>query len=222
MPTSSDGRRTSDRVHDVLRGEILGGALPPGAAVPSERVLAEQLGVNRQSVREAVKRLEQAGLVRMRHGGATRVLDWRDSGGLEVLADLARGEAVPPADLAQSIIEMRASIGIDAARLCVARADAPTREAVRDRAEAAAELVGGPAVELEERYAAMWQTVVAGSGNVAYRLAFNTLLRALPSQPEIADIVRPADAAAIRAFGAAVAAGDQDAAVRYAVLLLSP
>ena len=209
-------------MHDVLRGEILGGALPPGAEVPSERVLAEQLGVNRQSVREAVKRLEQAGLVRMRHGGATRVLDWRDSGGLEVLADLARGEAVPPADIAQSIIEMRASIGIDAARLCVARADAPTREAVRDRAEAAAELVGGPAVELEERYAAMWQTVVAGSGNVAYRLAFNTLLRALPSQPEIADIVRPADAAAIRAFGAAVAAGDQDAAVRYAVLLLSP
>ena len=56
--------------------------------MPSERTLAEELGVNRHAVREALKRLQQAGLIRIAQGGATRVLDWRQSGGLEVLLDL--------------------------------------------------------------------------------------------------------------------------------------
>lgn len=223
MSSGNDVRRASDRVHESLRAQILDGVLRSGAAVPSERVLAERLGVHRQSVREGLKRLEQAGLVRISHGGATRVLDWRDTGGLEILADLGRGgEGAPPADLEQSIIEMRASIGIDAARRCAVRADAATLEQVRRFAEEAAGLVGGDLESLEERYAAMWQTVVAGSGNVVYRLAFNSLVRALTSYREMADVVRPADAGVIRAFGAAMAARDVPAAVAQARALLAP
>lgn len=215
--------RASDRVHDALRAQILDGTLRPGDAVPSERVLADELGVNRQSVREALKRLEQAGLVRISHGGATRVLDWRDTGGLEVLIDLAAGGGgSPPADLVRSIVEMRASIGIDAARRCAARADDACAERIRRLAGEAAALVGGDVETLEDRYAAMWQTVVIGSGNVAYRLAFNTLQRALVAYPQIAELVRPDDAEAIRAFGGAVAGGDPRAAARHAATLLEP
>jgi DNA-binding FadR family transcriptional regulator len=223
MATAGESRRASDRVHEVLRDEILAGALGPGEAVPSERVLAERHGVHRQSVREALKRLEQAGLVRISHGGATRVLDWRDAGGLEILADLAAvGGGAPPADLARSVIEMRASIGVDAARLCAERAsDAELTEINRLAGEAAVQ-VGGPIGALEERYAAMWRMVVIGSGNAAYRLAFNSLLRALPSRPEMADAVRPDEAAAIRAFGAAMLAREVDAATVAARTLLAP
>lgn len=219
----SHAPRASERVHEALRDQILAGTLPPGSAVSSERVLAERHGVHRQSVREALKRLEQAGLVRISHGGATRVLDWRDSGGLEVLADLADvGGGPPPADLAASIIEMRASIGTDAARLCAERAgDAELAEVNRLAGEAAA-AVGGPVDALEERYAAMWWTVVVGSGNVAYRLAFNSLMRALPSRREMADAVRPGEAAAIRAFGTAIRARDVEGAAACARELLAP
>ena len=221
MPVASDSLRASDRVHESIRDEILAGALAPGAAVPSERVLAERHGVHRQSVREAMKRLEQAGLVRISHGGATRVLDWRDAGGLEILADLADvGAGGPPADLARSVIEMRSSIGIDAARLCAERAsDAELSEINRLAGEAAAR-IGGPIDALEERYAEMWRTVVIGSGNVAYRLAFNSLLLALPSRPEMSAAVRPHEAAAIRAFGAAMLARDAETAMARARALL--
>ncbi|MEZ5075635.1 MAG: GntR family transcriptional regulator [Solirubrobacterales bacterium] len=223
MPSAADAPRASERVHEALRDQILAGTLAPGSAVPSERALAEQHGVHRQSVREALKRLEQAGLVQISHGGATRVLDWRDSGGLEVLADLTdAGGGTPPADLARSIIEMRASIGVDSARLCVERAsDAELTEVDRIAGEAAA-AVGGPTAALEERYAAMWRMVIVGSGNVAYRLAFNSLLRALPSWREMADAVRPDEAAAIRSFGAALRARDLEAAVAGASELLAP
>jgi DNA-binding FadR family transcriptional regulator len=221
-PNDDEAVRASDRIHETLRDQILAGTLEAGAAVPSERTLAASYGVHRQSVREALKRLEQAGLVRISHGGATRVLDWRDSGGLEILADLAAGGGgLPPGDMARSINEMRASIGIDAARLCAERADAGTLERVDACAAEAAGQVGGDTASLEERYAAMWHTVIVGSGNVAYRLAFNSLLLALPSRPEMAAAVRPHEAAAIRAFGAAMLARDADTAMARARALLA-
>src|SRR5215213_10644494 len=70
----------SDTIFDRVRADILSGTLAPGDPLPGERQLAEELGVNRHGIREAVKRLQQAGLVRVSHGGATRVLDWRDHG----------------------------------------------------------------------------------------------------------------------------------------------
>ena len=105
-----------------MRRDILKGKLEAGSSLPSERSLAEGFGVNRHAVREALKRLEQAGLIRITHGGATRVLDWRDTGGLQVLLDLLGETFDPPPEIARSVIEMRASIGVDAARHCAVRA----------------------------------------------------------------------------------------------------
>src|SRR5436305_7969712 len=145
-------------VHDDLRARILDGRLAPGDAVPSERTLSADFGVNRHAVREALRRLQQSGLISVTHGGATRVLDWRAHGGLELLVDLAAHE---PALLA-SVVEMRASIGADAAALCARRAPQSIE-------------LDGDDLEAYERF---WERVVEGSGNIAYRLAFNSLVAA--------------------------------------------
>src|SRR3954453_422269 len=152
--------RRSDTVHDTLRAQILDGRLAPGDPVPSERTLSAEHGVNRHAVREALRRLQQAGLIAVTHGGATRVLDWRAHGGLELLVDLAAREP----SLLASIVEMRASIGADPAALCARRAPDPA-------------LPSDVAGSLE-RYERFWERIVEGSGNVAYRLAFNSLVAA--------------------------------------------
>lgn len=216
-----DRQRVSERIHDGLRREILDGSLAPGDALASERALAERFGVNRHAVREALKRLEQAGLVGINQGGATRVLDWRDSGGLEVLLDLlVGGGGPPPAGITRSVLEMRASVGIDAARRCARRASDARRAEVRRQAEEVAAAVGvdGDAVDLG--FALLWQAIVVGSGNIAYRLAFNSLVAALAAYGEIVDQVRPGDPDAIRALGAAVADGDETGAASAARRLL--
>lgn len=220
MADADPGRR-SDVVHARLRGDILDGRLRPGDPVPSERGLAEELGVNRHAVREALKRLEQAGLIRISQGGATRVLDWREGGGLEVLLDLV-GRGTPPVALVRDVLEMRASIGIDAARRCAERASPQQRAAVAAGTEAAAAAVGTDPSAVDERYAALWRAVVDGAQNVAYRLALNSLVAAVGEHRPIADAVRPGDAGALRALGTAVAGADPDAAAAAARALLEP
>lgn len=217
-------RRVSDVVHEQLRQEILGGRLAPGAAVPSERVLAEQLGVNRHAVREALKRLEQAGLVQISQGGPTRVLDWRERGGLEVLLDLIDdpGE-LPPEELLRAVLELRACIGADASRRCAVRASADARERIAALAAevAAARAPGGAGDETAlATYDELWREIVVGAGNLAYRLALNSLLGALASFPQLAIALVPDDPDRLHALGAALAAGDPAAAEAAARALL--
>jgi GntR family transcriptional repressor for pyruvate dehydrogenase complex len=160
-----------DAVYAALSRRILSGELAPDDALPSERLLSEDFAVNRHAIREAMKRLQQAGLVRVSHGGATRVLDWRATGGLDLLAQLGHA-AGPTPELVRSALEMRLSIGVDAARRCAERAPAPLVEELE--ALAAAEPEGdGPAAD---RYERIWDLVVRGADNLAYRLALNSLI----------------------------------------------
>ena len=52
----------SDTVYSQLVNEILSGRIPAGEAMPSERELALAFQVNRHAIREALKRIQQAGI----------------------------------------------------------------------------------------------------------------------------------------------------------------
>lgn len=223
--TGTDGHTAalaSTTVHQGLRAQILSGELAPGAAVPSERVLSEQLGVNRHAIREALKRLQQAGLVQITQGGATRVLDWRSSAGLEVLLDLVEQGSEPTGELIRSVLEMRASVGADAARLCATRGAAETRGAVQATAEAAAAAIEAGEPSALEGFVSLWQLIVDGSGNVAYRLGLNSLNAALAAYPELGERLAPRDGDSLREIGTAIGAGDESRAAAAARALLEP
>ncbi len=165
----------SDAVFAQLQAEILAGRVAPGEALPSERSLTETLGVNRQAVREALKRLDQAGLVQITHGGVTRALDYRHSAGLDLLTSLlVRPDGSIDAGVARSIMEMRACIGPDAARLCAQRGVEPVIGHLRATVEAMGAM-GDDLVGLSALDWRFWELVVDGADNVAYRLAFNSL-----------------------------------------------
>lgn len=63
-----------DEVYDQLLSLISNGKLKPGERLPPERVLARDLKVSRQSIREALKRAESKGLVKVRQGEGTFIL----------------------------------------------------------------------------------------------------------------------------------------------------
>lgn len=65
----------SDAALQGLFVEIFDGLLAPGEALPAERLLAERYGVSRITVRQAVHKLKDLGLVEVRQGGASKVCD---------------------------------------------------------------------------------------------------------------------------------------------------
>lgn len=198
----------STAVYDALRADILGGRLQPGDPVPSERTLSERFGVNRHAVREAVKRLQQAGLVQVSHGGATRVLDWSRTGGLELLVDLPT--AGDPSAV-RAGYELRACLAEDIAARAAERATDAQRASLLDRADVFAAAATDP--ERRDTYRDLWDVIVDAAGNIAYRLAYNSLLTAEATLPELSlDLLRHElrDADAVRDLVAAIADAEPD------------
>jgi GntR family transcriptional repressor for pyruvate dehydrogenase complex len=76
----------ADAIFSDLRTQILGGKLKAGERLIGERELAAAYGTNRNTLREAVRKLEQARLVTVRHGRGVTVCDFRQTGTLELLS----------------------------------------------------------------------------------------------------------------------------------------
>lgn len=66
-------RRLSDDIVSQLESMILEGTLKAGERLPAERALAEQFGVSRPSLREAIQKLVARGLLVSRQGGGNYV-----------------------------------------------------------------------------------------------------------------------------------------------------
>ena len=73
------------QVTEQIRRRIFEGRLRPGDRIPSERELSEQVGSNRNTVREAIRTLEELNLVHVRQGDGMVVRDFRREGELSLL-----------------------------------------------------------------------------------------------------------------------------------------
>jgi GntR family transcriptional repressor for pyruvate dehydrogenase complex len=83
---------------------ILSGAVPPGQQLPSERVLAQSLGVGRPLVREAIKRLLERRLVDVQPGRGTFVRHLQTTDAADPLTALVRDRKATAADVLQARI----------------------------------------------------------------------------------------------------------------------
>lgn len=120
-----------------VRRRILAGELSPGERLPGERELAAEYKTNRNTLREAVRRLEQARLVTVRHGQGVTVADFRKSGTLELLAPYLEsaqdlGESL---HLLEDILPARLLVIEFATKLAAERADKNDMARLRDITE---------------------------------------------------------------------------------------
>jgi DNA-binding FadR family transcriptional regulator len=104
-----------------LKRDILEGRHRPGEALPPERELSARYGVTRTSLKHALVRLEQLGLIRIQHGVGSIVQDVQQSGGADLLRHLAETEDGAPARFLREILEARSLVAGGFARLAAAR-----------------------------------------------------------------------------------------------------
>lgn len=79
------GKPLPRRIADLLLSRIFTGEFKPGDKLPPDRLLAEQLGVDRTSLRVALSELAGRGVVRAVRGSGVVVLDYRETAGLDFL-----------------------------------------------------------------------------------------------------------------------------------------
>lgn len=113
-------KRAFEEVCEQIRREIAVGRLRPGDRLPPEREFAEQLGVSRTAVREALRSLENAGLVHCQQGmGGGAFICERDSNVvMQAVSDMVMLGQVPWAD----VTETRIVVTEQAIRLACERA----------------------------------------------------------------------------------------------------
>src|SRR5713101_5837043 len=80
-------QRAFEEIAGQIRGELVSRRLRAGDRLPAERALAEQFGVSRNTLREALRSLENAGLLRLQKG-ATGGAFVRESTGDAVITGL--------------------------------------------------------------------------------------------------------------------------------------
>jgi GntR family transcriptional repressor for pyruvate dehydrogenase complex len=130
-------QRVAEEIVDQLRSLILTGAYAPGDKLPPERNLAKELGVNRSSLREALKKLEHIGLVKTRQGDGTRVQDYMQTGGIDLVSYLLPLAGGASRELLADVLEFRRIYGREVARLAAERAVAADLEKLQGIAGAA-------------------------------------------------------------------------------------
>jgi DNA-binding FadR family transcriptional regulator len=174
----------ADDVFEQLAAAILRGELEVGAPLPPERVLAERFGVSRIVVRQGVHRLAEMGLVRVKQGGASLVLDPNEATDLRVLAMFYRfapASSRRTRDVAD-MIEKQYLQGLSIVEVAARHASPRDLSAIVAMVEAAAKDGAQLArfAEFEERF---WRALAAAGKNRVFRMEVAWWYEALASRP---------------------------------------
>lgn len=224
MPLQPVNRRSvPDEVFDQVLSEVVDGGIEAGETLPSERRLAEVLGVSRPAVREALQRMTQTRLLDVRHGGSTTVRDFRRYAGLDLLPRLLVRKGVLDTAVARSILEARLVIGPGVAALAAERGGPALEAPLTTTLDALA--ATDDDVERQTHALAYWDLVVDAADSLAFRLMFNSLRQAYePALEALAPVMAEevGQVGAYRVLTAAIGAGDPDTARAAAERVLRP
>ena len=119
MYTPVQASKLFEQIANQIERRILSGELRSGDRLPTERELAEQFGASRTAVREAMKSLAQRGLVDMKPGRGTLVIDGTSKAMQQSLGLMLK---VGQAGLSDSLVEVRGILEPEIAALAALRA----------------------------------------------------------------------------------------------------
>lgn len=158
-----------------IEEKIISGELPVGTRLPTEREMAEQMGVTKSVLHFALKDLESMRFLRTVPRQGTYVNDWVNHGSFETLnAVLKLRGSSADANFVTSLIDMRNVIEADAMLLCAARCTENDFAQLQESIDALASLPPESSPEDQAREVKRFHyLLVQKSGNVLYPLMMN-------------------------------------------------
>jgi GntR family transcriptional regulator, transcriptional repressor for pyruvate dehydrogenase complex len=176
---SEDESRTdelslAEKVTSQIRDWILNGTYGPGDKLPPERRLASLLGVNRGSLRLALKKLEQFGLLQSRQGDGTRVRDLSETAGIELLPFLFQTALSRQPEMLRDILELRVMVCTHLVRVAARKAKPSDLRRIQQIIEEMKSLDRDPLTLLGLDFDTYWEYARAG-GSIVGQLLLNTV-----------------------------------------------
>jgi len=172
-------KHAADPVFEQLAAAIIDGSIPPGSALPPERELAERFDVSRLIVRQAVHKLADIGLVRVRQGGASLVVHPNDARDLRVIELVYRLGKSGPREM-REMIERQFLHGYALLSLGARRASKERLQAIADIAEDYARR-GAPEEEIPAFERRFFGALAEGTDNRFYMLETSWWFRMVDS-----------------------------------------
>jgi DNA-binding FadR family transcriptional regulator len=164
-PSRALRSRVADRVFDALLRAILQGGLKPGQAVPTQRQLSMEFGVSPLIVRQAIHRLEELELVRVRQGSTTIVLDPNEAADVRLI-QLQMEVATPGDALSLAGVENRALMTLPLIVLAERRI---SEEELAELDALVENQAASPNAEMLEFQALYWEKIAAATRNPLLR-----------------------------------------------------
>jgi len=172
----------AQQIFEDLQRQILGGKLGAGERLLGERELAAKYGTNRNTLREAVRKLEQARLVSVRHGRGVTVTDFRRTGTPELLSPYLQAgpDMSEVAEIIGDVLEPRILLLEYAARLAVRRAEPADVDRLSDIGDLLiAAFEAGDAAVVARGFQRWLDVLVEAGHSVSVRWIANSLFDAL-------------------------------------------
>lgn len=212
-------RLLPSEVAALIRSKILDGSFAPGDRLPPERELASQLHVNRSSIREALKKLEELRLVDIQQGSGTRVRSTEEAS-FELVWTMVFPAGPENVTWIRELLELREVLLPGVLRIGLARAsDAELEVAVAEIRRVADPALGAEA--FVDGLRELQGVIAKLTHNRVMILLANSMMRFLAQRPLVRDMLelvadrRPL-VPLLQRFSIAVAARDADTAQRAA------
>jgi GntR family transcriptional repressor for pyruvate dehydrogenase complex len=206
-----------------IQAKILDGSFAPGDRLPPERELASQLHVNRSSVREALKKLEELRLVEIQQGSGTRVCD-TEHASFELLFAMTFPAGPQNVTWIRELLELREVLLPGVLRLALARGtDSELEAVVAEIRRVAAPTLG--AEDFVDGLRELQGVIAKLTHNRVMVLLANSMMRFLAQRELVHDMIglvqdrRPL-VPLLQRFAIAVAARDHETAHRSALDIL--
>lgn len=191
--TEPQRRSVVDICEQMLRREIISGALATGEQLPPERELAEQMKVSRLTLRSALTRLAASGLLSVRQGRGYRVQDYLQHGGPELLDEIVEMAETSPrrVRIVADLLAMRRQV----ARVVLERLSDPAErgdvEGVIEAIEGLADAVerGASLDEIAAADVAIISAMVEATESPVYALCINPIIRVVMGLPSLREIL---------------------------------
>ena len=100
----------ADVAEQYLIESIWNGSIAINSELPAERLLADKIGVTRTTLREVLQRLSKDGWITIHHGKSTKVNNFWETSGLNVLSTLTRLDVARRGDLIDQLMSVRTNI----------------------------------------------------------------------------------------------------------------